>query len=56
MTETYTFWSGIIGGTFLMLSYFGTDQSQVQRYLTAKSVDEARSCSDSIGCGSIENQ
>jgi len=42
-TRTYTFWSGIIGGTFLMLSYFGTDQSQVQRYLTAKSVDEARS-------------
>ena len=43
LTETYTFWSGIIGGTFLMLSYFGTDQSQVQRYLTAKTVDEARS-------------
>ena len=43
LTETYTFWSGILGGTFLMLSYFGTDQSQVQRYLTAKSVDEARS-------------
>ncbi len=42
LTETYTFWSGILGGTFLMLSYFGTDQSQVQRYLTAKSVDEAR--------------
>lgn len=41
--ETYTFWSGLIGGTFLMLSYFGTDQSQVQRYLSAKSVDEARS-------------
>ena len=41
-SETYTFWSGIIGGTFLMLSYFGTDQSQVQRYLTARSVDEAR--------------
>lgn len=41
--NTYTFWSGIIGGTFLMLSYFGTDQSQVQRYLSAKSVDEARS-------------
>ena len=41
--ETYTFWSGIIGGTFLMLSYFGTDQSQVQRYLTAKTVEEARS-------------
>jgi solute:Na+ symporter, SSS family len=43
LTETYTFWSGMIGGTFLMLSYFGTDQSQVQRYLTARSVDEARS-------------
>jgi len=43
VTKTYTFWSGIIGGTFLMLSYFGTDQSQVQRYLSAKSVDEARS-------------
>lgn len=43
LTETYTFWSGILGGTFLMLSYFGTDQSQVQRYLAAKSVDEARS-------------
>lgn len=43
LNETYTFWSGILGGTFLMLSYFGTDQSQVQRYLTAKSVDEARS-------------
>ena len=43
LNQTYTFWSGIIGGTFLMLSYFGTDQSQVQRYLTARSVDEARS-------------
>ena len=43
LNNTYTFWSGIIGGTFLMLSYFGTDQSQVQRYLTARSVDEARS-------------
>ncbi len=42
LTNTYTFWSGLIGGTFLMLSYFGTDQSQVQRYLAAKSVDEAR--------------
>jgi SSS family transporter len=42
-SQTYTFWSGILGGTFLMLSYFGTDQSQVQRYLAAKSVDEARS-------------
>jgi len=36
----YTFWSGIIGGTFLALSYFGTDQSQVQRYLSGKSVRE----------------
>ncbi len=43
LTDTYTFWSGIIGGTFLMLSYFGTDQSQVQRYLASRSVDEARS-------------
>ncbi len=43
VTKTYTFWSGVLGGTFLMLSYFGTDQSQVQRYLTARSVDEARS-------------
>src|SRR5688500_8478907 len=43
LTNTYTFWSGVIGGTFLMLSYFGTDQSQVQRYLAAKSVTEARS-------------
>ena len=42
LTETYTFWSGLIGGTFLMLSYFGTDQSQVQRYLAAKSVNAAR--------------
>ena len=38
----YTFWSGIIGGTFLALSYFGTDQSQVQRYLTGKSVRESQ--------------
>ncbi len=43
LNETYTFWSGMIGGTFLMLAYFGTDQSQVQRYLTAKSTDQARS-------------
>ena len=43
LNETYTFWSGVIGGTFLMMSYFGTDQSQAQRYLTARSVTEARS-------------
>jgi SSS family transporter len=42
LTETYTFWSGLIGGLFLMLSYFGCDQSQVQRYLTAKSPEEGR--------------
>lgn len=41
-TKTYTFWSGLIGGLFLMLSYFGADQSQVQRYLTAKSIPEGR--------------
>lgn len=40
--ETYTFWSGLLGGLFLSLSYFGCDQSQVQRYLTSKSVDEGR--------------
>lgn len=38
----YTFWSGIIGGTFLALSYFGTDQSQVQRYLSGKSIRESQ--------------
>jgi solute:Na+ symporter, SSS family len=37
----FTFWTGTLGALFLFLSYFGTDQSQVQRYLTAKSVDEA---------------
>jgi solute:Na+ symporter, SSS family len=42
LSKTYTFWSGLLGGLFLMLSYFGTDQSQVQRYLTAKSVDQGR--------------
>ena len=42
LDKTYTFWSGLIGGLFLMLSYFGCDQSQVQRYLTAKSVNEGR--------------
>jgi solute:Na+ symporter, SSS family len=43
LTTPYTLWSGLIGGLFLMLSYFGCDQSQVQRYLTAKSVEEGRS-------------
>ncbi len=38
----YTFWSGITGGFFLALSYFGTDQSQVQRYLSGRSVTESR--------------
>lgn len=42
LKETYTFWSGLLGGFFLMLSYFGCDQSQVQRYLTARSENEAR--------------
>jgi solute:Na+ symporter, SSS family len=42
LEKTYTFWSGLIGGLFLMLSYFGCDQSQVQRFLTARSVDEGR--------------
>ncbi len=43
LTTNYTFWSGIVAGVFLMLAYFGCDQSQVQRYLTAKSEDEGRS-------------
>ncbi|WP_448517926.1 sodium:solute symporter family transporter [Rhodoflexus sp.] len=38
----YSFWSGLIGGFFLQLSYFGTDQSQVQRYLGGKSTTESR--------------
>jgi solute:Na+ symporter, SSS family len=38
----YTFWSGITGGLFLALSYFGTDQSQVQRYLSGKSLAESQ--------------
>lgn len=42
LDQTYTFWSGLLGGLFLMLSYFGCDQSQVQRFLTSKSVEEGR--------------
>ena len=38
----YTLWSGLLGATFLSLAYFGTDQSQVQRYLTAKSLTHSR--------------
>ncbi len=38
----YTFWSGITGGFFLAMAYFGTDQSQVQRYLSGRSVTESR--------------
>jgi SSS family solute:Na+ symporter len=40
LENRYTVWTGVIGGTFLMLSYFGTDQSQVQRYLSGKSMKE----------------
>ena len=42
MHERYTFWSGLLGGTFLMLSYFGADQSQVQRYISGSSLRESR--------------
>ena len=42
LNNKYTLWSGLLGGFFLQLSYFGTDQSQVGRYLTAKSVSESR--------------
>jgi Na+/proline symporter len=40
--QRYTIWSGLFGGTFLALSYFGTDQSQVGRYLTGRSIGESR--------------
>src|ERR1019366_1186000 len=40
--DRYNLWSGLIGGMFLALAYFGTDQSQVQRYLTGKSIAESR--------------
>ena len=42
LNNRYTVWTGVLGGTFLMLSYFGTDQSQVQRYLSGKSVRESQ--------------
>ena len=42
LNNRYTIWTGFLGGTFLMLSYFGTDQSQVQRYLSGKSVRESQ--------------
>lgn len=42
LDNRYTVWSGLIGGSFLALSYFGTDQSQVQRYLSGKSIQEMR--------------
>jgi Na+/proline symporter len=42
ITNQYTFWSGTIAALFLFCSYFGADQSQVQRYLTARSLDDAR--------------
>ena len=41
-TDRYNFWSGLIGGGFVALSYFGTDQSQVQRYLTGRSIAQSR--------------
>ena len=42
LESRYTFWSGITGGLFLALSYFGTDQSQVGRYLSGKSIKESQ--------------
>lgn len=42
LSNRYTIWTGILGGVFLSLSYFGTDQSQVQRYLGGKSLKESR--------------
>jgi Na+/proline symporter len=42
LSNRYNFWSGMIGGVFLFMSYFGTDQSQVQRYLSGRSLTESR--------------
>lgn len=42
LSNRYNFWSGMLGGTFLFLSYFGTDQSQVQRYLSGRSLTQGR--------------
>ena len=42
LTDRYNFWSGLIGGAFVALSYFGTDQSQVQRYISGRSVAQSR--------------
>jgi Na+/proline symporter len=42
LTKPYTLWGGVIGGLFLMLSYFGCDQSQVQRYLSGSSLKQSR--------------
>jgi SSS family transporter len=42
LNNRYNFWSGLIGGLFIALAYFGTDQSQVQRYLTGQSVTQSR--------------
>jgi SSS family solute:Na+ symporter len=42
LNNRYNFWSGLIGGLFVALSYFGTDQSQVQRYLTGETIAESR--------------
>jgi Na+/proline symporter len=42
LSNRYNFWSGIVGGMFVALAYFGTDQSQVQRYLTGQSITQSR--------------
>jgi Na+/proline symporter len=42
LNDRYTLWSGLIGGAFLSLAYFGCDQSQVQRYLTGKSIAQSK--------------
>jgi len=42
LSDRYNFWSAMLGGVFLFMSYFGTDQSQVQRYLSGKSLSESR--------------
>ena len=49
LKEKYTIWSGLIGALFLFLSYFGCDQSQVQRFLTAKSVSRRQNLAFDVG-------
>ena len=54
--ERYTFWSGLLGGLFLALAYFGTDQSQVQRYISGSRAGTSRKCNAEPGIGPCQNR